>query len=303
MRIRQGINKTDFVMNSLGAVIGSVAGQAWLLARGTGAWRLGRDAIWGLGVAFAGFLALAGIYNASSPQTYDAVAAQHRQQSQAAAAFGSSEWITAAAKDVFGDQAELQQIQAEKQDGHLVITATTDRGSLMGWWPEKKLIESIPKDNQAEAGPVRQKEAVQIGARFARKWFADEIRGAKLTTHVLAKDVSNHAMYQLTYRPYVNGLMMPMRLDITVTSSGRIIGFTARPIADPALPKTTLDKSKAEDFVRKRTHVSPVAAVLLAQKVDGKWRPVWMIGMPDGSKEPDMFIDAVSGRKVTPSRQ
>ncbi|MFI7337229.1 VanZ family protein [Streptomyces sp. NPDC050085] len=293
---------TDFVMNSTGAVVGAVAAQVWLLVRRNteGTWRPVKDAGWAVGVTTAGALALVGLFNASDPQTYDAAALHHRQQQEAQASFGSSQWITTASKSVFGERSELQQIQEDKKDGHLVITATTDRGKLIAWWPEKKLIQSIPKDNRAEAGPVRQHQAVQIGARFAKKWFTDEIDGAKLTTHVLGRTVDNHAVYQLTYRRYSDGLMMPMRLDISITSAGRIIGFTARPIPDPAMPKSTVSKAAAEDLVRRRTNVPPVAAVLLAQKVKETWRPVWMIGMPDGAKEPDLFIDAVTGQKVIP---
>jgi hypothetical protein len=53
-------------------------------------------------------------------------------------------------------------------------------------------------------------------------------------------------------------------------------------------------------LVRARTGEPPTDAVLLAQKVAGAWRPVWKLGMPEHSKSPDMFLDAVTGREVTP---
>ncbi|MDQ0766988.1 VanZ family protein [Streptomyces canus] len=291
---------TDFAMNTVGALIGAVAGLVWLRARGRGEHRWWRDAAWGTGIACAGLLALAGIVHASSPQTYDAAAVEHRQEAAAKASAGSSEWITGAAQSVFGQGTEVQQIEEIKQNGGLVATATTNRGKLIAWWPQRKLVEAIPKNNQADAGPVRSKQAVRIGSKFAATWFADEIHGARLTTKTLAPEAGDQAMYHLTYRRYVDGVMMPMRLDITVTSSGRVIGFTARPVTDPTLPKAELDRSAAEALVRGRTGKSPTAAVLLAQKVAGAWRPVWMVGMPEGSKTPDMFVDAVTGRKVTP---
>ncbi|MFG3551009.1 VanZ family protein [Streptomyces sp. NPDC047725] len=291
---------TDFVMNVTGVLIGVVIGSAWLRARRGGGWRCVRDLSWGAGVACVGALALTGAARSAAPETYDAAAVQHRQEAAALASEGSSEWITKAAKAVFGDQAEIQQMQEVKEGNRLVLTAFTDQGEVSAWWPEKKLIRALPQNNQADAGPVRQKEAVRIGERFAKAWFPEEIRGSELTTEVLAEEAGDQAMYQLTYRRYVDGLMMPMRLDITITSSGRIMGFTARPVPDPALPKATLNREDVEDLVRQRTATPPTAAVLLAQQVNGEWRPVWMIGMPEGSKAPDIFVDAVSGKTVKP---
>uniref|UniRef100_A0AAU2K0X6 Uncharacterized protein n=1 Tax=Streptomyces sp. NBC_00049 TaxID=2903617 RepID=A0AAU2K0X6_9ACTN len=46
--------------------------------------------------------------------------------------------------------------------------------------------------------------------------------------------------------------------------------------------------------------VTPTAAVLLAQRIGGTWRPVWMVSMPEGSPQPDVFLDAVTGMPVTP---
>ncbi|WP_240139960.1 VanZ family protein [Streptomyces sp. MUM 178J] len=285
---------TDSVMNTAGALIGTAAG--WALVR---TWRrpVWKDLATSAAVLGVSAVVLTMWIRSADLGSYDEPAQQAHQRAVEAQADSADAWITEAARETFGPNAEYEGSEYNKAEG--LITATTSLGEITGRWPDETLISAAVNDNEAEPGDLTHGQAVQVGKRFAERWFPKQIQGAKLTTDVLAADAGNRAMHHLTYRRYVDGVMMPMRLDLTVTSAGRLLGFTADPVADPEMPRPKITKAGLGDVVRKQTGSAPVASVLLAQKVSGQWRPVWMVGV-QGVDESDVFIDAVTGDLVAP---
>ncbi|MGW1746458.1 VanZ family protein [Streptomyces sp. NPDC002092] len=286
---------TDLAANATGALLGVVGAAAWLQFRGQAGWLGKKDIFWGIGLATVGSLALIGVFR-SSVNPYVPVSERHNAAAEARALDGSDAWITGAARYVFGPKANMGPTVSVKRDGRILVTASTDLGDISGWWPDKKLEQAAFKDNKAEEGSLNQKQAESVGTRFAERWFPDEVRGAHRKVRVSGS--GSTAVYILIYRRYKAGLMMPMRLDITVTSAGRIMNFTARAIQDPQLPKTTVSESKAAQLAHQYSGRTTQGAVLLAQNVKGQgWRPVWMMGLETS----DVFVDAVTGRQIPQS--
>ncbi|MFD8005299.1 VanZ family protein [Streptomyces mirabilis] len=282
---------TDLVANTTGALLGVAGAAVWSRFRRQGEWPVRRDVLWGAGLAAVGSLTLLGVYH-SSVNPYVPVS-ERNVEAQARALNGSDTWINAAATDVFGKKARVEQMVSEKRSGRTLVTASTNLGDISGWWPEKKLEEAAFKNNKAEEGSLDQQQAQAVGTRFAQRWFPDEIRGAQRKVRV--SGTGNTAVYVLVFRRYKAGLMMPMRLNITVTSAGRIMNFAARAVEDPKLPRTTISESEAARLAHQYSGRSTQGAVLLAQNVkDQGWRPVWMMGIETS----DVFIDAVSGRQI-----
>lgn len=104
--------------------------------------------------------------------------------------------------------------------------------------------------------------------------------------------------YVVTYRRHADGVMMPMCLDLTLTPTGRMIGFTARTVEDPALPRVTVDEAGARDLARKATGLPTDSALLLARRVKGEWRPVRLVG----SGRHSIVIDAATGERISGER-
>ncbi|WP_267243832.1 VanZ family protein [Streptomyces sp. PR69] len=285
---------TDSVMNTAGALIGTLAG--WALVR---TWRrpVWKDFATSAAVLGVSAVVLVVWVRSADLGAYDEPAQHARQRTMEKQADNADAWITEAARDMFGPNAEYEGSEYDKAEG--LITATTSLGQITGRWPDKTLVAAAVNDNEAEPGDLTHEQAVQVGKRFAEQWFPEQIHGARLTTDILAADTGNRAMHQLTYRRYGDGVMMPMRLDLTVTSAGRLLGFTADPVTDPVMPRSKVTQAGLADVVRKHSGSDPVASVLLAQKVSGQWRPVWMVGV-QGEDESDVFIDAVTGDLVTP---
>jgi glycopeptide antibiotics resistance protein len=291
---------TDLIANSLGGLAGATAAMIFLALSRRGLHESWKDLAYGSGIAAAGAALAIGMFHSSAVATYDDIAAQSQREARLQASQGSTEWIEKAAAAIFGTGTKITQMQEEWRGDRALITAETGRGEISGWWPDKKLKDARSYDNEGEPGHLSREQARKVGADFARTWFPQDVRGSRETVDTIAEEMGNRALYVLTYRRYTNGIMMPMRLDITVTSAGRIMGFSALSVPDPALPKADVTREEAYDIVRRNSGATPEAAVLLAQRINGVWRPVWMLGMPDGHKELDVFVDAATGDFVTP---
>ncbi|GAB1337625.1 hypothetical protein ACE1SV_42150 [Streptomyces sp. E-15] len=281
---------TDIVANTTGALLGAAAGTVWSWRSGQGTRRVRRDVLWGTAVAVTGSVALVATFR-SSVTPYVPLTERPGFAADQRAVEGADTWIAEAAVYVFGKGTRVKQTVTEKHSG--MVTARTNRGEITGWWPEKKLAEAASTDNRAETGSLNQDQAQEVSTRFVRRWFPDEVRGAERTVHV--SGTGDSAVYMFVYRRYSKGLMMPMRLNVTVTSGGRIMHFTARSVKDPELPESAVAKGEAVRLAREYTGHPVQGALLLAQKVKGKgWRPVWMMGVESG----DVLIDAVTGRRI-----
>ncbi|MFE5191364.1 VanZ family protein [Streptomyces sp. NPDC056628] len=285
-------SSTDLVANATGALIGAAGGVVLLRSRGQEA-RWGKsDVLWGGGLAAVGAMVLTGVFQ-TSVESYVPLSERDGVKTQARALEGSDAWITEAATDVFGAKTPVREVVSETRDGRYLVTASTDLGDISGWWPEKKLVQAAFKDNRAEAGSLSMGQAAAVGTRFAERWFPEEVRGAE--RKVRMSGAGETAVYMLSYRRYTAGVMMPMRLSMTVTSAGRIMNFSARAVKDPDLPKVVVTEGEAARLAHQYSGRTTQGAVLLAQHVtDRGWRPVWMIGIESS----DVFIDAVTGRRI-----
>ncbi|MCY0933899.1 VanZ family protein [Streptomyces sp. H34-S4] len=292
---------TDFIMNSVGATAGAALGVLWLALRG-GETRFQwvRDAKMAGALALTGAFVFVGTLTIWRPDLRDAVQADHDVIERSSQTQDAAEWIGQVGADIFGPESKAKGIHTVKRDNGWLVSAETEMGTVDGIWPEKKITSVLATNNEAESGSLSAQEASAAGQEFANRWFASEVRGSSLAASALKGSTGSNTVYGLTYRRYVNGVMMPMRLDIAVTSAGRILNATGVPQPDPRLPTPVLTREDAEERVRRSTGQSATGAVLLAQKISGEWRPVWMIGMPDGAKEPDIFVDAETGATVRP---
>ncbi|MER7149020.1 VanZ family protein [Streptomyces xanthochromogenes] len=287
----------DLAANATGALTGAALAVASLRTRRRPRplRRLGRDLIWGAGLAAVGAVALAGAFN-SRVHAVDVVSADDHRQAVIDSGDGSDQWLAAAAEDLFGKGTEIQQTGAEKDGLLLKVTATTNRGSISGWWPERTLEQAWATDNHGERGKLSKTQAAQVAKAFADKYVRDSVMGSDQVTRPIGGDAD--AAYLVTFRRYRQGVLMPMRLDFTVTRAGRIIGFTSKTVKDPALPQAAVTKSAALEQAAKTAGGKATNAQLMAKKVGGQWRPLWLVG----ANNTDVWLDAVTGAKTTPDK-
>ncbi|MEO3977178.1 VanZ family protein [Streptomyces sp. CAU 1734] len=288
---------TDLAANAVGALAGAAAGVLWLRLRGAGVDRAVRDLCWSAGLALTGAGLLFG-WSAASVSTVDAVAAREEREAVVRAPDGAEAWLASAAEEVFGEGTRTTGTTADRGGGRTRITARTDRGELVAWWPERILVRAWSTGYRAEDGSPGDARVRERGAGFAARWFPESVAGSRASVERVGG--AGGGIHVLTYRRYIGGVMMPMRLDITLTAGGRILGFDSKPLPDPVLPRAVVGRAEAERIAEAATGTEAAGAVLLAQRLPGGWRPVWMMG--GGPEAPELFIDAVTGRRVTPGR-
>ncbi|MFG2117202.1 VanZ family protein [Streptomyces sp. NPDC048718] len=290
---------TDLAANATGALLGVCTGAVWLRLRGRRISHVSRDVSWGTSLAAIGAAALAGWFYISVSTT-DVVAADDKRSARLDALDGADEWMEESAREIFGKQTKSLGSTSIFEGNRTVITMKTDQGELVGWWPDRSLERAWSIDNTGEEGDLDADQVQAVGQEFAQKWFPTSVADSQKSLNAMGED--NSKVYRLTYRRYSQGVMMPMRLDITITSAGRIMGFTSDPTRDPPITPASISKKEAKRLAEKETGSEAEAAVLLAQKVSNEWRPVWMVSVKSGSKDPNLFIDAASGRRVEPDR-
>ncbi|MCQ9179913.1 VanZ family protein [Streptomyces sp. IBSBF 2953] len=282
---------TDIAANATGAVLGVLAGVLWLMKRRQSLHRPRFDVLWGVSLAGVGVVALAGVFH-SAIDSVDIVAMDDQRRDFADSAVQADEWITEAAKGIYGSDTKVGETATEKKGSRLKITAQTNKGSISGWWPEKELESAWSSNTRGDEGSLSQKQVASAADEFARKWFPKDFAGSEQRVRSIGDGATR--AYTVVYRRYADGVLMPMRLDLTITTTGRVIGFTARTVKDPVLPPVAVDEAKARDLAVKETGQSAESTLLLAQQIKGEWRPVWLVG----SGKQDIVIDAATGTSI-----
>ncbi|MEU3242919.1 VanZ family protein [Streptomyces sp. NPDC006875] len=282
---------TDLAANATGAVIGSLAGALWLHQRRQPPRKPVRDLIWGASLATVGAVAVVGVFH-SHIDSVDVVARDDQTHNLAESAVRADEWINTAAKGIYGSDTQVRETATQKYGSRLKITATTSRGSIAGWWPEKELESAWSTNTHGDEGSFSQEQVSSAADKFARKWFPKNVAGSKQRIRSIGDGATR--AYVVAYRRYADRVLMPMRLDLTITTTGRVIGFTAKAVEDPVLPSVTVDEAKARNVAEKETGLPTDSTLLLAQQIRGAWRPVWLVG----SGKQDIAIDAATGERV-----
>jgi hypothetical protein len=287
---------TDVVANISGTLIGVCAGAVWLRLRKEHIKWLTKDVLWGAAVAAVGIASVVSLLR-YEVRPVDAAATQDRAEAHTRSVDGAYEWISQAAEDIFGEGTKVEDITEGKGGNRIRITANTDRGEVIGWWPDKTLERAWTSNPKGDKGTLSEAEVGAVGRNFAARLFRSDVTGSRET--IRATGNGETQVHVITYRRYAHGVMMPMRLDITVTSAGRIMGFTARSIPDPVLEKPVMDRNKAQTLAHEDSGKRPNGASLLAQKVNGAWRPVWMVSVGSEDNEEVVYVDGVSGNRVS----
>ncbi|MFD0567817.1 VanZ family protein [Kitasatospora saccharophila] len=299
MGLGRACDGADFVDNVCGALIGTVAAVIWLWLRRRKPQFGRKDTLHSFAVAGTGFAVVTAAIWMFIPLYYDE------------AGFGTSSsddgGISASrriAVKLFGPDAQVETTQMgvnPESSSQRFLDVTTDRGQFRIEWPNERLLLSASANSQVDRGSLTQEQVLKAGSEFATTWFSDLTTTA---TRTIAPTDSAGDAYMLTYRRYnSDGVLMPMRLDITVSTSGRIMASSARWDADPQLPHPVVGADAA-----KAKAVSTVpgsradTTFLLAKQIDGQWKPCWAVnlikqGEAQRSGTVD-FVDAITGQSV-----
>ncbi|WP_328884721.1 VanZ family protein [Streptomyces sp. NBC_00299] len=138
-------------------------------------------------------------------------------------------------------------------------------------------------------------EARKIATAYAGQYAPWATPGSKVTVRPIDDKVD--IGWIVEWRRWKNDILMPMRLDIAIEPSGRIIDLIARNVADPALPQPKISEAKAWEIFDKHHELKPGQGqrqqpIYLAQRRDGQWRIHWLLSVRDGNALRSAVIDA-----------
>ncbi|MFJ6788691.1 VanZ family protein [Streptomyces angustmyceticus] len=290
----------DIKANALGSFLGALLGTAILCLWKRRVPFTRADTLWGACCAAIGGLTLTAAFSFTVEPVHWEAASQLRRENMHDM-LAQDAWLQETVNNLYGKDTRITQSASEKlKNGRWRLSADTAQGNVAALWPERKLIRFALR-SESGTGTASEGETQTAGDRFAKKWFPKDIVGAKATHRPPDGDRGPHT---LTYRRYIDGVMMPMRLDVTISASGRVTGLTARTPEDPNIPKAVVTKDKAKKQAeRTAPGTTALPVTLLAQRVNHAWRPVWMISIARERKqnvESTIFIDAVTAAEVSP---
>ncbi|GAB3109920.1 hypothetical protein GCM10027160_09520 [Streptomyces calidiresistens] len=100
----------------------------------------------------------------------------------------------------------------------------------------------------------------------------------------------------------VDGAAMPARVELLLRSDGRLVHLTADTTPDPDLPPVVMTEADALAAARRHAGVpapEESTAGLVAEEVDGEWRPVWSVELIASGTRRLVRIDAADAEPIT----
>lgn len=309
--IGRSCDSSDLLTNSLGAVAGCGAAYLWTRRKTANGGLPSRRELMLGGITLAAGLALVSAVVASATTVVPAdvaesTAAGPDQRAAANRAYG----------EFFGPSVRATSVQflggSHSRPG--TVNVTGGAGSLTLSWPSGEASSGLvgPLPEQAP-GDLSDSAAVAVAGEFAKSHFPWALVGSY--TRVDAQPNAGGAKI-VQWRSRVDGVLMPMRLDVFVTGSGRVSSFSARHVEPPALPRATVPEEAARAVARtSHPGFDVTTAELLAQSDErGEWHVRWLVGMTRPTPQPTggpgaageqhggllaVTVDAMTGALVT----
>ncbi|MFJ7592239.1 VanZ family protein [Streptomyces sp. NPDC097617] len=226
-------------------------------------------------------------------------------------------------RDVWGPDARISSIQYMKGEGAAAgqtlvtledgfLNFTDGAVNITG----SRQAKSLPG---VTAKPVRTKEeAVAQAAVFVQARFPWALKDS---TTMVDPTTADSGQQTVGWRQRVDGVLMPMRMDVVVDPDGRISAFTGRNELGPAAPPA--HRVTAEEA--RRTAEAQVSAgsfagseILVQKNAQGDWETRWLISFtlprPEGTPAPagedvpvndqgtTVAINALTGKVIPPNR-
>lgn len=196
-------------------------------------------------------------------------------------------------------------------EGPSTVNAPLPGGYAELTWPdqEKLAVHFIPT-SQGEGnhafwipGASRQvhtaEQAVEVATAYAQRHAPWAVQ--KSDVRVWPVDADDESLGWVVERRRWHGrILMPMRLDIRIEPSGRMVDLIARNVADPELPPVRIGEQQAWQKFEEQHKIQPGQVdreqpVHLAERREGSWRVHWRLAARSNGSVYSAVVDATTG--------
>ncbi|WP_457532736.1 VanZ family protein [Streptomyces sp. MN13] len=201
-------------------------------------------------------------------------------------------------------------LYVENSDGTAVVTAPLDGGFAEISWPDREKFTAHFTPSYYNEGvhaykipnisrPVKSaSEAKEVAEQYASRYAPWAMSDSQVNVRPI--DEKAEIGWIVEWRRWESEVLMPMRLDIAIEPSGRIIDLIARKINDPALPDARITEAKAWRIFEKHLKIGGEEVrreepIYLAERRGDRWRIHWRLAARDGDKIHSAVVDATDG--------
>ncbi|MFB8771466.1 VanZ family protein [Streptomyces broussonetiae] len=296
----------DLITNALGACAGAALG-ALILRRMTDSAPVQQASARRTAVALSPAIALiAAVWLV----VIEPVRAQPPVQEIPTANAAQTAALTKAMTDAFASAYQTSNaFYIDNGDGTASVTTSLPGGGFaeLSWPDREKFTAHFTPSIYGEGvhaykipGISRPITTSDAAKKIATAYATDYAPWASPGSVVSARPIDDRADigWIVEWRRWKNNVLMPMRLDIAIEPSGRIIDLIARNVADPNLPQPKVDEARAWEIfdrshqIMKPDQVQRQQPVYLAQRRDGQWRIHWLLSVRDGNTLRSAVVDA-----------
>lgn len=214
--------------------------------------------------------------------------------------------VLAAAFDDHFDIANVQ-LRSGQNGGSDTLLIALETGFAELSWPDKEqLMVSLESSSRPGPGsfpvtgapsvPKNADDALRTAKTYARVRFPWGLEGS----HVKSFPVGDKAEFgwMVSWRSRVDGVLMPMRLDVQINRAGRVSQLLTRRSEEPVtLPPRRVDEKQAVAAASKYSQGAKTGpGNLLAIRREGEWRAQWAVPVHAGDDVYPVYIDAETGK-------
>lgn len=301
--VGRACDSSDVVMNVLGAGIGTLAAWAYLGATGKEllAWRSGLKPI--SIAAGASFIACVVVWKAwITPLALDSTSLQIADRDEKHA-------VRQVLSAAFGDHFSIAnvQLQSGTNGSPDVLMVALESGFAELSWPDKEQLTvsleatSTPGPNSFPVrGVTSPPKNADDAQRIAHTYARDRFPWALTDSHVKTFPVGDKAEFgwMVSWRSRVDGVLMPMRLDVQINRAGRVSQLLTRHTDDTiTFPPRRISEQQAQAVASQYAGgVETGQGNLLAIRRDGEWRAQWLVPVNAGEDAYPIYVDAETGK-------
>ncbi|MEU4260424.1 VanZ family protein [Streptomyces argenteolus] len=301
--VGRSCDSSDVLTNVLGAGAGTLVGWAAVRAA-RGELNSLRSGAKSTAVVFvAGLVVCAMVWRAwITPLALDSTSLQIVGRD----AKTQAQQVLTAAFDNHLDVANVQ-LQSGQNGAPDLLLITLETGFAELSWPDKELL-TVSLEGSSEPGPGSfavagvgaaprtPDDALRIATTYAKERFPWGLKDS----HVKSFPVGDDAEFgwMVSWRSRIDGVLMPMRLDVQINRAGRVSALLSCHVEGPvSLPPRRVSEKQAATIASKFAGGAKTdAGNLLAIRREGDWRAQWMIPVVAGGDTYPVYVDAGTGK-------